>query len=43
MGAVCYQRSGRPDLDVYRNLFEPLSPRLGPLVVESLPLGYKDV
>jgi hypothetical protein len=40
---VCQKRSGRPDFDVYRSRFEPLSPRLGPLVVESLPLGYKDV
>jgi len=40
---VCQKRSGRPDLGVYRSRFELLSARLGPLVVESLPLGYKDV
>jgi hypothetical protein len=28
---VYQKKPGRPDLDVYRNLFEPLSSRLGPL------------
>jgi hypothetical protein len=31
MGAVCYQRLGCPDLDVYRSRFEPLSYLVGPL------------
>jgi hypothetical protein len=31
MGAVCYQRSGRPDLGVCTSQFQPLSSRLGPL------------
>jgi hypothetical protein len=43
MGAVCYQRFGCPDMDVYRSRFEPSSCLLGPLVVESLPLGYKSI
>jgi hypothetical protein len=43
MGAVCYQRFGCPDLGVYGSRFEPLSSQLGPLAVERLHLGYKDV
>jgi hypothetical protein len=31
MGAVCYQRSGYPDLGVHISRFEPLSYLLGPL------------
>jgi hypothetical protein len=41
--AVSQKRFGCPDLDVYRSQFEPLSPRLGALVVESLLLGYKGI
>ena len=40
---VCQKRSSRPDLDVYRSRFEPLSYLLGPLAVESPLLGYNDL
>jgi hypothetical protein len=43
MGAVCYQRSGCPALDVGTSRSEPLSYLLGLWAVESPLLGYNNV
>jgi hypothetical protein len=43
MGALCYQRSGRPDLDVYRSRFEPLSAQLGPRAVDDSFVTYRGI
>src|SRR5215208_2604127 len=41
MGAVCYQRFGRLDVDVRTSRFEPLSYVLGPLGRRNSLLGYR--
>jgi len=40
---VCQKRSGRPDLDVYRSRFEPLSYLLGPWAVDGSLVSYKGI
>jgi hypothetical protein len=43
MGALCYQRSGRPDLDVRTNRFELLTFLLAPWAVDGSFVSYKGI
>jgi hypothetical protein len=43
MRAVCYQRSGYPDLGAHTSRFKSLSHLLGPWAVECPLLGYNSV
>jgi len=43
MGAVCYQRSGYPDMDVRTKRFEPLSYLLGARAVDGSFFSYKGI
>jgi hypothetical protein len=43
MGAVCQERSGRPEVDVCTSRFEPLSYLLGPQAVDGSFVSYKGI